>query len=462
MSNTTIIVGSDRYKLIIKTYTLVTAGYLLVSVETFIARMIGLTRISYLDIAILSLIVIVVTIFFTLFIHIKKTISLNLEKILFLGQVVIYVILFSAWVYRLSDMRLFALFSSLFAILTVLSYTNLVQSLMISISTVISYIAISYYNINTVKNGNFAQDLFYALCFIPTIIFTSIIANQITKKNKEVEQSKQHLEDVNDKLILLNRELEQTQKMTKIELDIAHDIQKSLFPEQPLSTKQWDIALSFKPRYGVSGDFYDFYYEDGLLRGLSLFDVSGHGVASALITILAKPVLNNYFNKLKNEPLGRLIEVANYALRSDLNEINMYITGIILGFKNDEIEYINAGHPDPLYKNKISGKVNILSDIFSQNKTTPIGLIDSISSCTSIKFTPDAGDVLLLYTDCLTESNNCKRSRYGYERLMQSLGGAPDGTAREILDYLLERFNSFLDEKEIDDDFTAILIKKPD
>ena len=250
--------------------------------------------------------------------------------------------------------------------------------------------------------------------------------------------------------------------MAKIELDIAQDIQKTLFSEQPLSTTQWDIALSFKPRNGVSGDFYDFYYEDGILKGLSLFDVSGHGIASALVTFLAKPVLNRYFNPVKNDPLGRVIEIANNTLKNDLNEINMYITGIVLRLNNDEIEYINAGHPDPLYKNKITGKVNILSDIFSQNKTTPIGLVDSINSCMSVKFTPKEGDVLLLFTDCLTESNNFKKSRYGYTRLMQSLKEAPDGTAQEILDYLLETFYSFLNEKEIEDDFTVILIKKQD
>jgi serine phosphatase RsbU (regulator of sigma subunit) len=462
MSNTNIIAGSDRFKFIIQTHILVIIGYFFVTVETFIARMMGLIKMSYLDITILGLIIISSTIFILLFLLYKKSISQKLEKIIFFGEVFLYIILFTSWVYRLSDIRPFALFSSLFAITIVLSYTNLIQSLMISVSTVISFIAISYYAGILNNDGNFIQDLFYALCFIPTIIFISIIADQMTKKNKELEAVKQFLEEVNNQLIVVNREFEQSQKMTKIELDIAQDIQKTLFSEQPLSTTQWDIALSFKPRYGVSGDFYDFYYEDGILKGLSLFDVSGHGVASALVTFLAKPVFHRYFNLVRNDPLGRVIEIANNTLKNDLNEINMYITGIVLRLNNDEIEYINAGHPDPLYKNKISGSVNILSDIFSQNKTTPIGLVDSISSCMSVKFTPKEGDVLLLFTDCLTESNNFKKSRYGYERLMRSLKEAPDGTAQEILDYLLERFYSFLNEKEIEDDFTVILIKKLD
>jgi serine phosphatase RsbU (regulator of sigma subunit) len=463
MSNITITAGSEKNKFIIKTEIFVIVGYSIVTIETFIARMIGLIKMSYYDIVLLGIIVIAGTSLSLLINLFKKSIGPNLEKVLFAVQIILYIILFSTWVYRLVEIRPFALFSSLFAIIVVISYTNLLQSLIISVSTVISFIAICYYAETIARqSGNFIQDMFYAFCFIPISIFISISASQMTKKNKELERAKQNLEEKNDQLILLNRKLEHTQKMAKIELDLAHDIQKSLLPEQPLSTKLWDIALFFKPRYGISGDFYDFYYEDGILRGLSLFDVSGHGVASALVTILAKPVLHRYFNLVRNDPLGRMIELANNTLKNDLNEINMFITGIILRFNNEDIDYINAGHPDPLYKSKISGKVNVLSESSSNSKTTPIGIIDSISTSTSVKLSPKSGDVLLLYTDCLTESNDLKKSRYGYERLKQSLEEAPDSSAHEILDYLLERFFSFLNEKEIEDDFTIIIVKKLD
>ena len=258
---------------------------------------------------------------------------------------------------------------------------------------------------------------------------------------------------------MLNHELKKAQKTTKIEMELAHDIQRSLFPEQSVISEKWDIALSFKPMYGVSGDFYDFYYDKESLIGLSIFDVSGHGVASALITILAKPVFYRYFYLFKDESLGRVIEIANNTLKHDLSEVNMYITGILLRFMNDNVEYVNAGHPDLLYKSKTSAKVKIISDVELNHKFHPIGFSD-VSTCKSFKFTPQTGDIMLLYTDCITESYNIEKSRYGSERVIQSLEEAPEGTARETLDFLLERFYYFLDEGEIEDDFTMIVVKK--
>ncbi len=461
MSNNILNTRSERNKFIIKTEIFVIIGYFIVTVETMIAKILGLIEMSFSDIILLGIIVIGGT-FFCLFINLfKKSISNNLEKVLFAAQISLYIILFSIWVYHLAEIRPFALFSTLFAIIVVIFYTNFIQSLIISVSTVISFIAISYYAETIARQSvNFIQDMFYAFCFIPISIFFSISANQATKKNKELESAKQSLEEKNNQLLMLNCQLEQTQKMARIELDLANDIQKSLLPEQPIATKSWDIAMSFKPRYGISGDFYDFYYEEEKLNGLSLFDVSGHGIASALITILAKPVLHKFFNLVKNDPLGRMIELTNNTLKKDLNAINMFITGIIFRFNNNEIEYINAGHPDPLYKNKNTGKVSLLTAISSDNKTTPIGIQDLVNFRSSAKFSIKPGDVLLLYTDCLTESHDLKKSRYGYERLKQSLEEAPDAGAQEILDYILHRFYSFLNEKEIEDDFTTILIKR--
>ena len=182
MPDTNIIAGTDRFRFIIKTHILVIVGYFLVTVETFIAKMIGLIKMSFLDITILGLIIISSTTFILLFHLFKKSMSQKLEKIIFISEVILYIILFTFWVYRLSDIRPFALFSSLFAIIIVLSYTNLIQSLMISVSTVISFIAISYYAGIIKNDGNFIQDLFYALCFIPITIIISIIAGQMTKK----------------------------------------------------------------------------------------------------------------------------------------------------------------------------------------------------------------------------------------------------------------------------------------
>jgi sigma-B regulation protein RsbU (phosphoserine phosphatase) len=71
------------------------------------------------------------------------------------------------------------------------------------------------------------------------------------------------------------------------------------------------------------------------------------------------------------------------------------------------------------------------------------------------------GDSLLLYTDSLSESKNARGEPYDEKRLIKSLKDAPDGTAGEILDYVMEQFYSFTQKRTgLKDDITAILIKK--
>ncbi|MBN2040331.1 MAG: SpoIIE family protein phosphatase [Spirochaetes bacterium] len=440
---------------------LVLLGYILVFIETAAARLLHLTAISLFDLLLIATVVIAWSALFIIVVLAKKTYGPTFEKYLFIWHLIAYLAMYGVWVYLLYDFRIFALFSSLLAITIVLTYTNIIQSLIMSVSTVIVYLIAAYLSVYSEGHtGNFTYDVFFAACFLPSAVILSIIANHIHKKNKELNESKNYLEDANNRLVSLNKELEHNHKMAKIELELAYDIQKTLLPAEPVSNADWDIALSYRPRYGVSGDFYDFYYENNILSGLSLFDVSGHGIASGLITILAKPVFSRYFNKFRNDPLERVIEIADYTLRKELNQISMYITGIMIRLTGEYFEYINAGHPDILYKSNSTKNVENISNIVPGNKFPPIGLIDAVSAYKSAKVTPEKGDSILMYTDCITETNNHDKCRYGTERLIESYKQAPDGTAKELMDFIVNRFYNFLDEKDIDDDFTLIVVKK--
>jgi serine phosphatase RsbU (regulator of sigma subunit) len=70
---------------------------------------------------------------------------------------------------------------------------------------------------------------------------------------------------------------------------------------KPPVVSGWDIAFTSRPKSGVSGDFYDFYTNGDKLEGLSLFDVSGHGVAPALITILSKLFSSEILKSFRGE-----------------------------------------------------------------------------------------------------------------------------------------------------------------
>jgi PAS domain S-box-containing protein len=105
-----------------------------------------------------------------------------------------------------------------------------------------------------------------------------------------------------------NKELRARQRIAELEMNIASNIQSQLFPKEPPFSNDWDIAFVFKPLMGVSGDFYDFYEDDGILKGLSLFDVAGHGISSGLITLLARSIISRHFNEMTDHNLARVIK----------------------------------------------------------------------------------------------------------------------------------------------------------
>ena len=114
---------------------------------------------------------------------------------------------------------------------------------------------------------------------------------KIQRENKKLKKKLQYqetlvkkAEDQKDKtlnlLYAVKDEIEKSKTVSTREMEVAGNVHlKFLQKEAPLSD-EWELAYYFKPMWGVSGDFYDFYEIENNLHGLGIFDVSGHGIAS--------------------------------------------------------------------------------------------------------------------------------------------------------------------------------------
>lgn len=275
--------------------------------------------------------------------------------------------------------------------------------------------------------------------FAFTIGITLILANRFLKTHKELEKGNE---------------------IAAIEMDLAGNMQKMLLPQVPTGLDRWDIAMSFKPKYGASGDFYDFYCSGGRLQGIAIFDVSGHGVSSALITMMVKPITFRIFNSMPGQKLDAIMNLINEHVSQDLNRLDNFVTSILLRIRDDKVEYVNAGHPDLVRKNVKTGEVRIVDAGGNKFRGEPLGLALNHHLPSVIQFSVEKDDVLLLFTDCILDARNHRKERYDIDRLMQSLAGAPNGTAAEILDHLLATFDSFVKDADLRDDFTVILAKR--
>lgn len=255
--------------------------------------------------------------------------------------------------------------------------------------------------------------------------------------------------------------LESAMRIADRDMAMAVNVQKNYLPESAPVTKEWDISFVFKAMAGVSGDFYDFYEKDGNLAGVSLFDVSGHGIASGLITMLSKSIIFRNFNAFSSIPINNVMEKINDELIQEIENVDNYLTGVILRFIGDRIEYVNAAHPYVIYRPAITGKAEPLFLQDSDKNGSFLGTGALLGKFGAHEFTVNKGDCLLLYSDCLIDSFNDKEVRYGFKRLCSKISSAmTERSAADILKYLLDDFFSFTKTEILSDDLTVILMKR--
>lgn len=289
----------------------------------------------------------------------------------------------------------------------------------------------------------------------------STLEEKVLQRTEEIEAAYVELEAMNHNLVEVNRDLEKAQRVMNHDLRMAQNVQSRFFMTDVPKTDGWDIAFRFKPLSGVSGDIYDFYIDNNKLLGLALCDVSGHGVSSGLLTLMAKSVIFRYFTDNKELPLNEIINLANKELVTEIDKLRNYLTGVFLKFNGNTVQYVNAAHPD------------IIKYSPSKKECKPVGFEDAAHKGFFLgmqavddmgyglmKFTVDSGDSILIFSDCIIESRDDNNILYGYKRIMDSfLNCSSDMTADEQLESILHDFY-YETGGRLNDDLTVLLIKK--
>ena len=299
-------------------------------------------------------------------------------------------------------------------------------------------------------------------------VLNTSLEERVIERTEELHAAMEELEAMNDELhasnellISTNNELEEAQRIAKLDMIMAANVQTTLLPKEPPILREWDIAFMFRPLSGVSGDFFDFYTDSNTLNGVAIFDVSGHGVASGLITMIARSVLFRNFMKGEDLGLGRILEQSNIELINEIRKTEKYLTGIILRFREDTVEYANAAHTELIHRGHKAGNVRVIKPDGTDYKGMIMGIDGLDKSYPTLKFQVNNGDMIVMYTDCLDESRNADNKAYGMERIEKSVRNAKGGTAQQVLDSIMNDFHDFMGGHVINDDLTVIvLIKK--
>lgn len=268
---------------------------------------------------------------------------------------------------------------------------------------------------------------------------------ELTRANASLEETNTHLK----------YEIERADK----EIELASFVQRSFYNVKLPDFKNFEIAYYSKPMSGVSGDLYDFYFKKDSLDGFGLFDVSGHGISSGLVTMLVKNIINDEFNKGGKLALNEVLSIINDRIILQKGNVENYLTGILARIKGNEIEFVNAGHPNAiLYKAK-ENKLDIIKR-GSTDETGVIGIADFPVHFESVKQTVEKGDMLLLYTDGLIETMNRNREEFGVERLKRTFLKNSDLSIKEQIENIVDEARTFANRAKVTDDITLLIIKK--
>ena len=116
--------------------------------------------------------------------------------------------------------------------------------------------------------------------------------------------------------------LEKEKNRALQEIDLAGFVQKSFYKVDTSEIKDWDLHIAFKPMSGVSGDLYIVFITENHLDGIGIFDISGHGIASGLVTMLVKNIIEKEFKKGKKLPLNNVMEKINDRIIAEKGSID--------------------------------------------------------------------------------------------------------------------------------------------
>ncbi len=254
-----------------------------------------------------------------------------------------------------------------------------------------------------------------------------------------------------------NRLLRQTIETREVrnQLRVARDIQRRLLPDKPATIAGVQLAGISEPFEKVGGDYFDYFALDLDRVGLSVGDVSGHGVGPALIMSDVRAHLRSLL-QLRGS-LSGLYGILNRALYSDLGG-GMFVSLFVAVFdrRENRLEFQNAGHNPPLVYRPSKGT------FFSIASNAPaFGLLDDLSAGPCPSVTLETGDYLICYTDGVTETPRVDGTLYGETRLKEVIQKkvAGDVTPSELVDAIKEDVDSYRGDVSQRDDVTILVAK---
>ncbi|MDQ7052635.1 MAG: SpoIIE family protein phosphatase [candidate division KSB1 bacterium] len=274
----------------------------------------------------------------------------------------------------------------------------------------------------------------------------------------EVGEIAKAFTEITSKFRESQKNLAEQERLQK-EMQVAQEIQQTLLPHEFPDIEGYEIAGHYEAAQLIGGDYYDFVEVDRDTLGIVVADVSGKGVPGSMVMTMIRQALRTEARGVKDaaEVLARLNEL----ILGDMKK-GMFVTMfyVIIDSKRRRLNYASAGHnPMILYR------ASTQKTYYLNPRGFPIGIQltepdlfrKSIESDT-LQLAED--DLLLLYTDGITEAMNSRRQIFGEERLLQAIRQLGHLRAQPFVEALRNEILAFTEECPQSDDITFVVIRE--
>jgi len=239
--------------------------------------------------------------------------------------------------------------------------------------------------------------------------------------------------------------------------ELARQVQSALLPPKDFKVQGLDFAGELVSAWQVGGDFYDVFSEDSGRVAMVVGDVSGDGLPAAMMAGVVHGAVR----------ASRWLEGSqeHEAACHNLNELlrgrtapDEFVTLFWCYYEPREhvLKYLNAGHPPPLLLRKNPNKGTSVCRL--EEGGPVLGVLSTATyRQSSIPICP--GDLLVLYSDGITEAENAAEEQFGEERLLQLISDVSQRSAEQIRDEILRRVRAFVGQDEFRDDLTLLVAR---
>ncbi|MGL1893214.1 MAG: SpoIIE family protein phosphatase [Spirochaetaceae bacterium] len=290
-------------------------------------------------------------------------------------------------------------------------------------------------------------------------IINIIFAENLSARKKQKVMIKE-LSRMHHKLKIYADALKDESIRLKAEVNIAKDIQAMVLPDDnDLSDlSDQEVSCIMRPADEVGGDYYDVIQSDGKLV-FGIGDVTGHGLASGIIMLMAQTAIKTIV-ETKSAKYEEYLPIVNKVLFDNINRINANrnMTLALFNYLGNG-RYIATGQHEYFIIYRAKTKQIEINDTMDDGFF--IGMIESVTEFSNLNdFVLYKDDILLLFSDGVTEAEDMDSNQFGLERLVQYLEQYAELPPSKIKQKIMQKIYNYIGDRDILDDISLLIIKQ--